>query len=142
MKKFISNQVIRLVSWLNYGQTPLLLLLRLWIATLFFRSGYLKISNFDNAISLFTYEHPVPLLPPLVAAILGTFFELVCSSMLILGIGTRLATLPLIAMTLVIEFTYMDVVEHYYWLMVLGTILFFGPGAISVDRLLYRKYGD
>jgi putative oxidoreductase len=139
MKKFIVYQTDRLIHWVSFGQSPILLIIRLWLANIFFRSGYVKITNFDDAILLFTNEHPVPFLPPLIAAILGTFFELVCSSMLILGFGTRLACIPLLMMTAVIEFTYMDNVQHYYWAMLSCVILFFGAGAFSIDRFILAK---
>ncbi len=53
------------------------LLVRLWVANAFWRSGLVKIQSWDSTISLFTYEYQVPLLPPEIAAYLGTFAELV-----------------------------------------------------------------
>ena len=122
------------------GLQPFLLLgMRLWIASIFWKSGVLKIQDFDTAILLFTEEHPVPFLSPVIAAALGTFFELVCPVMLALGLGSRLATLPLLAMTAVIQFTYLDNIQHYYWAMLLITILIFGPGKWSADEWIWRK---
>jgi len=56
----------------------------------------------------------VPFLPPVFAAIMGTIFEISCPILLTLGLGTRLATLPLLVMTAVIQFTYDQNIQHAY----------------------------
>ena len=83
---------------------PVFLAIRLWMADIFFRSGLLKIQDLDGAIFLFTQVHPVPLLPPELAAYLATTIELVCSTLLALGLAARFAALPMFVMTLVIQF--------------------------------------
>ena len=118
----------------------MMLALRLWIAHIFWASGILKASNWDNTLELFMYEHPVTFLPTAVAAFLDTTFEICSPILLALGLATRLATLPLIAMTLVINFTYLESDEHYYWLMILGTLLCNGAGRFSLDALIKKKY--
>jgi uncharacterized membrane protein YphA (DoxX/SURF4 family) len=118
-----------------------LLAFRLWIANIFWASGVLKVTSWDNTLTLFMYEHPVPFLPVPVAAVLGTFFEIVCPVLLALGLATRLATLPLIAMTLVINFTYLEATEHYYWLLLLSSLLVHGAGCLSLDQLVDKRYG-
>lgn len=122
----------------KYVSPILLLTLRLMIAGVFFRSGLTKISNFDSTIFLFENEYNVPLISPLVAAYCATFFELACSVLLTIGLATRLATLPLIGMALVIQFTIMENVMHLYWLAILATILTFGAGCISLDALIKK----
>jgi len=87
---------------------------------------------------LFQYEYMVPVLPPEAAAFLATLFELACPVLIALGLFTRLSVLPLVAMTLVIQFTYLDHIDHLYWLIVLGMIGLKGPGVISLDWLLSR----
>jgi len=122
------------------GLSPvMLLIIRLWMAHVFWVSGLVKISDWSNTIYLFTNEFPVPGLPPLVAAIFGTTFELCCPVLLTLGLASRLACLPLLAMTAVINFTYDSNIEHAYWAMLLGVILFCGPGKLSVDHFLTKK---
>lgn len=116
------------------------LFVRLWIASIFWRSGVLKFQSWETTLTLFTYEYPVPFLAPEVAAFLGTVFELSCPVLLTVGFLTRLAVLPLIAMTLVIQFTYQDNVQHYYWLMLLTYLLLKGPGTLSIDYFLHRKF--
>ena len=122
----------------KYFAPILLLTLRIMIAMVFFKSGLTKISNFDSTIFLFENEYHVPLLSPIIAAYMATIFELGCSVLLIAGLATRLATLPLIGMTLVIQFSIMENVMHHYWLAVLATILTFGAGCISLDALIKK----
>lgn len=116
----------------------MLLVLRLWIAHIFWNAGMVKIEDFDNTIALFRDEYKTPFLPPQIAAIFATAFELSCPILLTLGLATRLATLPLLAMTAVIQFTYDQNPEHIYWAMLLGTILVSGAGKISLDYLLFK----
>lgn len=129
-------------DWLS----PLLLLaMRLWMAEIFFSSGLLKIQDMNAAVFLFTEVHPVPFLPPPLAAWLATAVELVASTLLAVGLLARLAALPMLAMTLVIQFVVgaadpaFHVIEHDYWMMLLGTVIVFGPGALSLDRWLVRR---
>lgn len=128
---------------LKYFAPILLLTLRIMIALVFLKSGLVKISNMDSTILLFEYEYQVPFLSPVFAAYSSTFFELACSIALIAGLFTRLACLPLIAMTLVIQFTILQHEMHFYWLAVLATIFTFGAGVISLDypiKKAIKKY--
>ncbi len=72
------------------------LLFRLAIASVFLPAGLLKLASWDSTIALFQDEYKVPLFAPAIAAMLATTFELGCSSLLIAGLATRLATLPLL----------------------------------------------
>src|SRR5881628_931209 len=64
---------------------------RLFVAAVFFQSGLTKIANWSSTLSLFENEYAVPLLPPQVAAFLGTGVELFFPVLLVLGLGTRFA---------------------------------------------------
>ena len=121
----------------NSLQPVMLLVLRLWIAYIFWNAGMVKIEDFDNTIALFRDEYKTPFLPPQIAAFFATAFELSCPILLTLGLATRLATLPLLAMTAVIQLTYDQNIQHYYWAMLLGTILVSVAGKISLDYLLF-----
>ena len=129
----------RVLTYINQLQPVMLFVIRLMAAHIFWVSGILKLEDFNTTIELFTSEHPVPFLPPIVAAYVGTTFEVCCPILLTLGLGARLAALPLIVMTLVINFTYLEATEHYFWMILLGTIAVFGPGKISVDHFVARK---
>ena len=52
--------VERILPWCSGG---LLLLARLWVATIFLRSGWLKFTAWDSTLYLFEFEYQVPLLP-------------------------------------------------------------------------------
>ncbi|MEQ1790531.1 MAG: DoxX family protein [Rickettsiales bacterium] len=131
------SKFITILNQLN----PLLLLgLRLWMAHAFWVSGMVKIDDFENTIALFRDEYKTPFLSPELAAIFATSFELSCPILLVIGFATRLATLPLLAMTAVIQLTYAQNIEHFYWALLLGTILVSGAGKISLDYLIARKY--
>lgn len=103
----------------------LVLFMRLWMAKIFWYSGMTKISNWQSTVFLFREEYKVPFVPPEITACLATSFELACPVLLIFGFATRLATLPLLAMTAVIQFTYLDLIDHRYWAMLLALILFY-----------------
>jgi putative oxidoreductase len=64
--------------------------------------------------------------------------ELSTPILLVLGLLTRLATLPMIAMTLVIQvFVYpMSWVDHLIWAAMLLLLLSRGPGVLSLDHLI------
>lgn len=125
---------------------PLLLLaIRLYVAWIFFKSGWLKLEsylngNWDLTIYLFTEEHPVPFLSPEIAAFLGTGGELLFPALLALGIAGRFGALGLLAMTAVIEFTYKALPVHDMWALLLAVILIYGPGRLSVDYYLKRWF--
>lgn len=121
-------------------ESLLLLVIRLWIADIFWKSGYLKISDFDSALQLFTDEHPVPFLSPYFAAVSAIIFELGCSALLILGLATRFAALPLIIMTAVIQFTYLQHTDHFYWAVLLFVLVIRGAGVFSADFVLGKLF--
>jgi putative oxidoreductase len=114
------------------------LLFRLGIASVFLKAGLNKLSSWGVTIQLFRDEYRVPVLPPETAATLATSFELGCSILLVLGLLTRVATLPLFGMLATIQlFVYPGAwSEHLVWGSMLAFLLTRGPGAISVDRLI------
>src|SRR5215472_8499441 len=71
-------------------------LLRLSIASVFWHAGMTKIASWDTTIALFRDEYMVPVLPPELAASLAATVELTCPVLLVLGLATRLATLPML----------------------------------------------
>ncbi len=120
---------------------PLDLLGRWMIGEIFFRSGLVKLASFETTVDLFREEYRTPLLSPEVAAVLATGIELTMPILLILGLFARLAALPLLVMTLVIQLTYFYHSEHYFWAFVLLAIIIRGPGAWSIDHWLRRRFG-
>ncbi len=115
---------------------PLDLAVRLWLAQIFFVSGVLKTANWDVTVFLYANEHPVPGLAAPTAALIGTGIELLCPVLLVLGLATRFAALPLLLTAAFLQFTYRDLADHSYWMALLGLLVVRGAGAISVDRLI------
>ena len=74
-----------------------LLATRLWVSWQFWKSGWLKLTTWDVTLELFRSEYQVPLLPPGVAAVCGTFGELFFPTLLVLGLFTRFGALGLFA---------------------------------------------
>lgn len=116
------------------------LMFRIAIAAVFWSSGLTKIASWDTAVALFRDEYMVPLLPPEIAAVMSATFELSCSVLIVVGLATRLATLPLLGMTFVIEvFVYPEYWSmHLMWATVLLFLLTKGPGAFSLDHFARR----
>jgi putative oxidoreductase len=125
-----------------------LLIIRFYMASIFFKSGLGKLQdtlngNFADVVFLFTEIHPVPILPPVIAAVLGIANEVIFGALLAAGLFSRLAAFVLCAVTLVIQFAIpaeygMANVQHYYWLMLLAVPLFFGAGRFSGDHFLLK----
>jgi putative oxidoreductase len=114
------------------------LMARFSLAIVFWRSGQAKIANWDLTLQLFANEYKVPVLPPEIAAPLAAAVELSCPVLLLFGLFTRLATLPMIGMTLVIQiFVYpMSWADHLTWMTMLLLLLSRGPGVISLDHVV------
>jgi|TARA_R110002126_G_scaffold3263_1_gene18446 putative oxidoreductase len=124
------------------------LTIRFYVASIFFKSGFGKLQdtlngNFSDVLFLFTEIHPVPLLPPVIAAVLGIANEVIFGALLAVGLFGRLAAFVLLSMALVIQFAIpaeygMANTQHYYWMMLLAVPLFFGAGKLSGDHFLLK----
>jgi putative oxidoreductase len=146
-----SNLIAR-VTGAVFGLVPKwlpLLILRLALARPFFASGLTRWDgwftlSFGTKI-LFTQEYrlhifgaqiPFPM-PELVATMASTA-EIALPILLAFGLLTRWAALGLLCMTAIIQLTYPDgwANFHLYWAAMALAIVTFGPGALSLDRLL------
>ena len=127
-------------------ESLLLLATRLWVSWEFLKSGWLKITSWQSTVFLFQNEYHVPVLPPYVAAIAGTAGELVFPALLIVGFAGRLSAAGLFAVNAMAVISYAHVLlsegfeaavgQHYLWGFALLVLAVFGPGRVSVDRLL------
>lgn len=123
-----------------------LLLGRLAVGLLFSSTGWGKVHHVGKVTELFTSLH-IP--APGFSAVLVGWSELLCGAALVLGLLTRLATLPLIVSMTVAILTarrgdlhgLFDLVgfEELTYLVVLVMIAVLGPGDLSMDHLLTRK---
>ena len=133
-----------------YVESAFLAAIRLWVGWEFFKSGWLKITSWDSTLFLFREEYRVPLLSSDLAAALGTGGELVFPVLLWLGLAGRAAALGLSAVNLMAVIAYSHVLlsegfeaalgQHYLWGLALLTLVVFGPGKLSGDRLLTRVF--
>jgi putative oxidoreductase len=117
------------------------LLFRLAIVGVFLRAGLQKLSSWESTVALFRDEYKVPVFPPEIAAAMGSTFEIGCSLLLLAGLATRVATLPLLGMLTVIQlFVYPQAWhEHLTWGAILMFLLFRGAGVISLDHVLAKR---
>lgn len=123
----------------------LLLVARLGIAAVFFQSGRTKVEGFltikPSTYDLFVAEYALPVIPPEWAARLATGAEHLFPLLLVLGLGTRVSALALLAMTAVIEiFVYpLAWPTHLTWAGLLLPLIVRGGGTWSLDRWLRRR---
>lgn len=140
------TSLIRLSSSL---QPALLLALRLYWGWSFFQTGKGKLMNLDQTTEFFTTLH-IPF-PSINAALAGAT-ECFGGLLLLLGLMSRLVTLPLIA-TMIVAYLTADIevvksifndpdkftaADPFLFLLTAVIVLVFGPGALSFDRLITR----
>ncbi len=116
----------------------------------FFKAGLTKIQSWDTTLMLFEYEYAVPILAPKVAAYVGTAAELILPVLVALGLAGRasafaLSVFNVVAVIACSSFLFGDegaagLQQHIYWGVVLLVIVFHGPGKLSLDHLLARRY--
>lgn len=146
-----SGSVVTLVRKMIglFGTIPhslIALVARLSIAAVFWQSGQTKVSGFalnDTAVYLFENEYKLPLIDPTLAATLAAIGEHFFPVLLVIGLGSRFAALALLGMTTVIEiFVYPDAwPTHGTWAACLLLVIARGPGIVSLDHLIARRFG-
>jgi putative oxidoreductase len=138
----VTDRVLAIYARLEQIPMSLLLLLaRVGVGMVFFKAGLLKYQSFEFTVLLFRDEYKVPLLDPELGARMAMTQELALPVLLFVGLGTRLATLPLFGMLVVIQtFVYPHAwADHLYWAGTLLLILARGPGMFSLDHLITRR---
>jgi putative oxidoreductase len=118
---------------------------RIFPAALFWQSGQTKAAGWHlkpSAVALFQEEYRLPLVDPTIAAYVAAFAEHLFPILLVVGLATRAAALALLFMTAVIEiFVYPDAwPTHGVWATCFLVIIARGPGALSFDHLIARRY--
>jgi putative oxidoreductase len=121
------------------------LAIRVFVASVFFKSGLTKIASWSSTLALFENEYAVPLLPPELAAVLGTGVELIFPVLLVLGLGSRLSAGVLFVFNVIAVASYPDLGEvglrdHQMWGLLLVVTLLHGPGALSLDHLIGKRF--
>ena len=150
----IANLIDKAVPLLAAGRNALNALasvldlgVRLYISKVFFLSGLTKIRDWDTTLTLFQEEYHVPVLPPEVAAVMGTMGELCLPVLLTLGLATRFAALGLTFVNVMAVVSYWHVLkdlepalaQHAYWGVLILVVLLHGPGKLSLDALIWSR---
>ena len=145
------------------------LLMRLWIVNSFYPSGILKFKAFSSTVDLFRYEYNVlaiPLPPPIVthlsenfsitipkgdpvlAAYVGTGFEIILPIFLLFGFMGRLPILMMAGFNYVALVSYPFLwgqagaggfYQHIAWGVALMVLLMYGNGNYSLDYLIRKR---
>ena len=134
------NALIALSNVLDLG-------IRLYIAKVFFLSGLTKIRDWETTVTLFQEEYRVPVLPPELAAFMGTAGELVLPVFLVIGLATRFAALGLTFVNIMAVVSYWHflmsaepaLAQHVYWGMLILIVLLHGPGKLSLDAIVWKR---
>ena len=151
MSKGIADRVLGLrdhaVALLDKQRGIALLLARLAVGLVFMSTGWGKIHSVAKVTEFFASLH-IPA-PGFHAVVVG-WSELLCGTALVIGLMTRLATIPLIVSMIVAILTakrgdihgFFDLVafEEFTYLIILIVIAILGPGAIALDHLLAKRY--
>lgn len=146
----ISSRHERFQKGADYLQAPLLLVVRVYWGWQFAQTGWGKLMNLDRTAGYFE-SLGIPL--PKVNAIMAGGTECLGGALLVAGLFSRVASVPLIATMLVAYATadreaLMAIVSDpekftsaapFLFLLAAVIVLAFGPGAFSLDRLLTKK---
>lgn len=127
-----------------WAQSLVLLAARLYLLDVFFKSGLTKVHDWEATLFLFTEEYHVPVLPPALAAWMGTGGELVFSSLLAIGLFSRPAAVGVFMLNAVAAFSYPDISpaglkDHVLWAVLSFALVVFGPGRLALDAWLMPR---
>ena len=121
--------LLRRVCW------PLLDLgFRIWLAQQFFVSGLLKLTHWETALDLAVHEYPVSWMSATAAAYTGAAIEVIAPIFLASGLLTRYAATALLALSVVIQFSYRPFDSQLFWIALFGWYAVAGAGSISLDH--------
>jgi len=139
----------RLVNLLNYLQCPFLLFVRVYWGWQFWQSGWGKLHDISKPIGFFT-DLGIPF--PVFNAWFVSLLEAGGGILLILGLASRLISIPLV-IDMIVAYITADrealtsifiapdkfyAAAPYTFLFASLLILIFGPGAFSLDYLIAR----
>ncbi|WP_159815824.1 DoxX family protein [Pseudomonas sp. 18058] len=156
----MNNLITRAIALLErIPQSLIAFIARFAIAAVFWKSGQTKIEGLaidlidgtfqlgwprlaDSTIPLFTSEYHVPLLSPEIAAHMAAFAEHFFPVLILVGFATRFSAMALLGMTITIQlFVYPDAYPtHGTWAAVLLYLMATGPGKMSIDHLIARRF--
>ena len=119
---------------------------RITVGWIFLQSGWGKLHNLPKVVGFFT-ELGIP--APQIQAPLAAGAEFVCGALLLLGLATRLASLPLMVVMVVAivtakkgdihELSDLFGMAEYLYIALLAYLAAYGAGPVSVDRILAKR---
>ena len=124
------------------------LAMRVSIALVFWQSARTKVEGIltlkQSTFFLFQYEYALPVIPHDIAAYMATYAEHFFPFLILFGFATRFGAAALLMMTLVIQvFVYPGAWPlHLMWASILLYLFARGPGVLSVDYLIKRRFGS
>jgi len=119
-----------------------LLIVRLTIGSIMMVHGLPKLNRLTSGGEI-TFADPFGL-GPIISLGLAVFAEVVCTIFIILGLGTRLASIPLIVTMAVAAFyahardPFATKEKAILFLLIFVMLLVFGSGRYSIDRLMTK----
>lgn len=149
MTSLIERWIEPAVQWARraepWAQSLALLAARLYLLDVFFKSGLTKVRDWEATLYLFTEEYHVPVLPPELAAWLGTGGELVFPVLLAVGLFSRPAALGVFFLNAVAAYSYPDISvaglkDHVLWGVLSFALVLFGPGRLALDAWLMPRW--
>jgi putative oxidoreductase len=148
--KEIVRRALAVTRLVDHLQPLMLLAARLYVALVFFKSGMVKIADWGATLALFRDEYKVPVLPPELAAYVGTFGELAFPVLIALGLAGRFGAAGLFMVNVMAVVSYPQLFEfecpagihsHFYWGSILAALVVFGPGRMSIDAFALKRLG-
>lgn len=131
---------------ISHLQSLALLAARLYVAQVFIASGLVKLRDWSATLALFNDYYQVPLLPPALAAYMGTAGEVGLPVLLVLGLGGRFAGAGLFIVNLMAavslpaeDLSAAGVFQHTLWGVLAIAIALWGAGRWSVDALVLPR---
>lgn len=147
LKDHVASLRLRALGVLAPLQPLAPLIGRLAVGLLFLSTGWGKVHSLEKVTAFFV-QLGIPA-PGLNAIVVG-YSELICGALLVIGLFTRLATLPLIVSMVVAILTakwgdihgLFDLVgaDEFTYLCVLVMLALIGPGSLSLDALLVKRW--
>jgi putative oxidoreductase len=146
------NAYRRLIKAASLLQSPLLLVVRLYWGWQFFQTGKGKLLNHEQVTTYFQKLH-IPM--PSLNVYLAGSTECLGGLLLLIGLGSRLVSLPLMFVLAIAYITAeSEALKSFFsdpdkftgatpflFLMACLMVLVFGPGKFSVDWLLAKWWG-
>jgi putative oxidoreductase len=141
------------LSLVSKLQSPFLLIIRLYWGWQFFLTGRGKLMNLDRTAGFFASLH-IPM--PKLNAVLAGGAECFGGLLLLLGLGSRIVTVPLIFTMCIAYLTadsdklhnifakpddFLSAAEFQFMLTAI-IVLIFGPGMFSLDAIIARIRGQ